>query len=140
MAYGATTYLKSEDYESQPGREWQMVEVDCTRSTIAQAAPRQLVPVYDNEGIEVLGMDVVTAGTNNAAINVGLHTADSTEVDEDQFINAVDGAAGSWNPGAHAPYVNRTGATVYLTMDADTADDSAGKYRVHYKKFPVLEV
>jgi hypothetical protein len=117
-----------------------MVEVDCTRSTVAVDAPRQLVPVYDNEGVIVLGMDVVTAGTATAAINVGLHDASATEIDEDQFINAVDGAAGSWNPAAWAPYVNRTGATVYLTLDADTAGDSAGKYRVHYKKFPVLEV
>jgi hypothetical protein len=117
-----------------------MVEVDCTKSTIAIDAPRQLVPVYDNEGIEVLGMDVVTAGTATAAINVGLHDAASTEIDEDQFINAQDLAAGSFTPGLQVPYVNRTGATVYLTMDADTAGDSAGKYRVHYKKFPVLEV
>jgi hypothetical protein len=117
-----------------------MVEVDCTRSTIAQAAPRQLVPVYDNEGVIVLGMDIVTAGTASAAINVGLHDASATEIDEDQFINAQDLGAGVFTPGLQVPYVNRTGATVYLTMDVDTADDSAGKYRVHYKKFPVLEV
>jgi hypothetical protein len=85
-------------------------------------------------------MDVVVAGTASAAINVGLHDAAATEIDEDQFIDNKDLAAGVFTPGLQVPYVNRSGATVYLTIDADTQPDSAGKYRVHYKKFPVLEV
>ena len=151
MAFGATTFLDSTDYESQPGREWKMVEVDCTLSTISKTgpAPRQLVPIYDNEGIEVLGIDTVTAGSTNATISVGIHTSGATAIDANAFIDVLDVATGTFTPapGGTTPsgstaarYVNRTGATVYLTITALTADDAAGKYRVHYRKFPVLEV
>ena len=149
MAFGATTYLDTTDRSTTIGREWDMVEVDCTLSTIAVAAPRQLVPIYDNEGIDVLGLDTVTAGTANAVINLGIHNASATAIDEDYFIDVLDVATGVFtpSPGGTAPsggsggrYVNRTGATVYLTIDADTQPDSAGKYRVYYKKFPVPEV
>ena len=148
MAFGATTYLDTTDRSTTIGREWDMVEVDCTLSTIAVDAPRQLVPIYDNEGIVVLGIDTVTAGTASAVINVGIHNASATAIDEDYFVDVLDVATGVFTvaPGGTAPsgtnatYVNRTAATVYLTIDADTQPDSAGKYRIYYRKFPVPEV
>lgn len=150
MAFGATTFLNSNDFESQPGREWKMVEVDATLSTLDKTpAPRQLVPIYDNEGIEILGIDTVTAGSANATISVGVYNASATAIDANAFIDVLDVGSGVFTPapggttpsgGSNARYVNRTGATVYLTIESGTADDSAGKYRVHYRKFPVLEV
>jgi len=150
-SFGATTFLDSNDYESQPGREWKMVEVDCSLSTIAHTGPvaRQLVPIYDNEGIDVLGIDTVTAGSSSATISVGVYNASEVAIDANAFIDVLDAAAGTFTPapGGTTPsgstaarYVNRTGATVYLTIESGTADDAAGKYRIHYKKFPVLEV
>lgn len=142
MAFGATTYLVSTNYEARPGREYQAVEVDSSLSTVAQTAPRQLVPIYDNEGIEVVGVVGVTAGSTNAVINIGVYTAAAAEGDLDYFLDSVDVAADTFYPAGATgtQYINVTGATQYLAVTSETADDAAGKYRVIFRKFPVTEV
>jgi hypothetical protein len=139
MAFGATTYYDAG--AAAPGLGfWEQHVIDCTLSTVAQTAPRQLVPIYDNEAIEVLGLECITAGTSSATVALGYYTAAAAEGDLDAFVAAVDMSAAAMSRGnatLGGVYVNKSGATQYLCLTTGTADDAAGKYVVHYRKFPV---
>ena len=143
MAFTAGNYhLTDRSYESGTIGGVAYVDVDyALNGTGVTATPDAFVPVYNGEFIQCYGLEILTAGTTNADLDVGILTAAGGAGDVDGFIDGanVDGAAGTLVAagGAYAVaggYLNASGATQYLAGTNLTAANAAGKVRIFYKK------
>jgi hypothetical protein len=135
-------HITGVDYRANTAGGVSFVDVDYARNgTGALANPDAFVPVYNGEWINVYGLEILTAGTTNADLDVGILTAAGDPGDIDGFIDGanVDGVAGTLVAanGAYSlagGYVNASGATQYLAGTNLIAANAIGKVRVFYEK------
>jgi hypothetical protein len=135
-------HISGVDYRANTAGGVSFVDVDfAANGAGALASPDAYVPIYNGEWINVYGLEILTAGTATADLDVGPLTAAGAAGDVDGFIDGanVDGAAGTIVAAngvlsLAGGYVNASGATQYLAGTNLIAENATGKVRIFYEK------